>query len=46
MNNNSVSEMIELLTAHCIEFNDRVIVVEETERSKAESNWKRIQSRL
>lgn len=32
MNNNSVSEMMGLLTAHCIEFNDRVIVVEETER--------------
>lgn len=41
----NTSEMMELLTAHCIEFNDRV-VVEETERSKAESNWKRIQSRL
>lgn len=32
MNNNSISEMTELLTAHCIEFNDRVIVVEEAER--------------
>ena len=32
MNNNSISEMMGLLTAHCIEFNDRVIVVEETER--------------
>lgn len=32
MNNNAVSGMMELLTAHCIEFNDRVIVVEETER--------------
>lgn len=43
MNTNSTSEMMELLTAHCIEFNDRVIVVEETEkRSKATSNRKRI----
>lgn len=32
MNTNSTSEMMGLLTAHCIEFNDRVIVVEETER--------------
>lgn len=32
MNTNSTSEMMELLTAHCIEFNDRVIVVEETEK--------------
>lgn len=28
----NTSEMMELLTAHCIEFNDRVIVVEETEK--------------
>lgn len=28
----NTSGMMELLTAHCIEFNDRVIVVEETER--------------
>lgn len=27
----NTSGMMELLTAHCIEFNDRVIVVEETE---------------
>ena len=32
MNNNYTSGMMELLTTHCIEFNDRVIVVEETER--------------
>ena len=31
MNTNSTSGMTELLTAHCIEFNDRVIVVEEIE---------------
>ena len=31
MNTNSTSEMMELLIAHCIEFNDRVITVEETE---------------
>lgn len=28
----NTSGMMELLTAHCIEFNDRVIVVEESER--------------
>lgn len=28
----NTSEMMGLLTAHCIEFNDRVIVVEESER--------------
>ena len=29
MNTNFTSEMMGLLTAHCIEFNDRVIIVEE-----------------
>ena len=32
MNTDSTSGMVGLLTAHCIEFNDRVIVVEEIER--------------
>lgn len=28
----NTSGMVGLLTAHCIEFNDRIIVVEESER--------------
>ena len=43
MNTNSTSEMTELLTAHCIEFNDRVIVVEESERGVS---WEQLEEDL
>lgn len=40
MNTNSTSGMIELLTAHWIEFNDRIIVVEESEMRIRRSSLK------